>query len=62
MLEFGESAMNAIWHEAANYYKISRNSILLMMIFFVILFNDGHVLHLRPETIAIRKWMRNGFG
>ena len=29
---------------------------------FVILFNDGHVLHLRPETVAVRRRMRNGFG
>ena len=27
---------------------------------FVILFNDGHVLQLRPETVAVLRRMRNG--
>ena len=26
----------------------------------VILFNGGHILQLRLETVAIRRWMRNG--
>ena len=30
-----------------------------MEIQFVILFNDSHVLQLRPETVAIHKQMRN---
>ena len=33
------------------------------MLFFVVclsfLFNDGHVRHLRPETVAVRRRMRN---
>ena len=27
---------------------------------FIILFNDDHVLQLRPETVIVRKRMRNG--
>ena len=28
--------------------------------YFAILFNDGHVLQLRPETLAVSRWMENG--
>ena len=27
---------------------------------FIYLFNDGHVLHLRPETVAVRRRIGNG--
>ena len=27
---------------------------------FVILFNDGRVLQLKPETVAVPRWIRNG--
>ena len=30
-----------------------------MFVIVVILFNDGHVLQLRPETVDVRRWMRN---
>ena len=33
---------------------------LLFLFVFVILFSDGHVLHLRLETVAVRRWIRNG--
>ena len=37
-------------------------SILQKLLFvFCYLFNDGHVLHLRPETVAVHSRMRNGF-
>ena len=32
---------------------------VIMLVCFVILFNDGHVLHLRQETVAVHIRMRN---
>ena len=32
----------------------------MLFVCFVVLFNDGHVLQLRPEIVAVRRRMRNG--
>ena len=42
---------------------INSTYIILLLSLFVLflLFNDGHILHLRPETVAVHRWMRNRF-
>ena len=48
---------------SGEYKKIMvrTNKFSLFIFVFVILFIDGHVLHLRRETMAVRRRMRNGY-
>ena len=43
-------------HSLTRYQEIGSKYVVF---FFVILY-DGHVLHLRSDTVAICRWMRNG--
>mgnify|MGYP002224305403 CR=1 FL=1 len=41
---------------------LSQGSVMnCLLLLFVILLNDGHVLQLRPEIVAVHTLMRNGF-
>ena len=57
-------AMGSFHKAVTDFFNKSTNHLFLWNLFvcFVILFNAGHVLQLRLETVAVRRRMRNGFG